>query len=122
MAQDDGRPLPQLRGPPPGETAPPEHVNKPQVYEIFHGSKPEDRDGTLSNTPTEEGQAPYKRATISDGFKTIKSEDFLKVHQIPCARQGWMTGIGAGFVVGMGRYLVGGECCVKTPLKTQAAD
>ncbi|KAK9781636.1 hypothetical protein SCAR479_01507 [Seiridium cardinale] len=106
MAQEDDRPLPQPRGPPPGAVAPPDHVDKPHVYEIFPGSKPEDRDGTLSNVPSDE-QQPARRPTISDGIKTIKSEDFLKVHEIPCARQGLMTGIGAGFVVGFGRYLTG---------------
>jgi cytochrome c oxidase assembly protein subunit 20 len=108
MAQDDDRSLPQYRGPPPGASSPPDHVSNPQVYEIFHGSKPEDRDGTVSMTPSEE-QQPGRRPTITDGLKTIKSEDFFKVHQLPCARQGWMTGIGAGFVFGVGRYITGGQ-------------
>ncbi|KAF7534127.1 hypothetical protein G7054_g6493 [Neopestalotiopsis clavispora] len=106
MAQDEHTTQPQPRGPPPGATAPPDHVGKPQVYEIFHGSKPEDRDGSVSRGPSE-GQEPKRQPTISDGIKSIKSEDFFNVHQIPCARQGWMTGIGAGFVLGVGRYLTG---------------
>ncbi|KAI0129158.1 hypothetical protein BJ170DRAFT_362103 [Xylariales sp. AK1849] len=104
MPQDD-RPLPQPRGPPPGATAPPDHVSGPQVYEIFHGSKPEDRDGGLSTTP--DSQKRPARPTITDAAKSIKSEDWLEVGQIPCARQGWMTGIGAGAVVGAGRYIMG---------------
>lgn len=108
MAQDDSTTQTHPKGPPPGATSPPDHVGKAQVYEIFHGSKPEDRDGTISKTPSDE-QQNARRPTITDGFKTIKSDDWLKVHQIPCARQGFMTGIGAGFVVGMGRYLTGGE-------------
>ncbi|KAI1851331.1 hypothetical protein JX265_000435 [Neoarthrinium moseri] len=107
MANDDGRPLPQPRGPPPGATAPPEHVDKPQVYEIFHGSKPEDRDGSLASAPTSPEAPNNKRPTIADGLKTIKSDDWLKVHQIPCARQGFLTGIGAGALIGAGRYLFG---------------
>ncbi|KAI4594218.1 hypothetical protein KJ359_008493 [Pestalotiopsis sp. 9143b] len=108
MAQDDNIAQSHPRGPPPGATAPPDHVDKPQVYEIFHGSKPEDRDGTISRGPSDgQQQEPNKRPTISDGFKTIKKEDFLNVHQIPCARQGLMTGIGSGFVLGMVRYLTG---------------
>ncbi|KAH8199719.1 hypothetical protein TruAng_006127 [Truncatella angustata] len=106
MPQDQGNSLPQPRGPPPGEVNPPDHVNKPQVYEIFHGSKPEDRDGTVSRAPADD-QQPNRRPTISDGIKTIKSDDFSKVTQIPCAREGFMTGIGSGFVLGMVRYLAG---------------
>lgn len=107
MTKEDDRPLPQPRGPPPGATAPPDHVNKPQVYEIFHSSKPEDRDGSLATAPAEP-QDQNKRPTISDGIKSIKSEDWLKVHEIPCARHGFMAGIGSGFVVGVGRYITGG--------------
>ncbi|KAL7619851.1 hypothetical protein AAE478_010396 [Parahypoxylon ruwenzoriense] len=102
MAQDESEPS-RLRGPPPGATAPPEHVNKPQIYEIFHSPKSESRvDG-----PTE-GQANPSPPSIKEGIQSIKSDDFLSVHKIPCARQGFMTGIASGAVVGMGRYLKGG--------------
>ncbi|ORY68250.1 uncharacterized protein BCR38DRAFT_320380, partial [Pseudomassariella vexata] len=47
--------------------------------------------------------------TISDGIKTIKTEDFLAVHRIPCAREGFMTGIGSGAVVGGLRYVRGAQ-------------
>ncbi|KAH8673335.1 hypothetical protein BX600DRAFT_508612 [Xylariales sp. PMI_506] len=103
MAQgDDSNTRPaEPRGPPPGATAPPDHVKNPQIYEIFPGSKPEGRDGS---TPE---QQKMQRPTITDAAKTIKAEDWLKVHQIPCARQGFLTGIGAGAVIGMGRYVMG---------------
>lgn len=111
MAQGTDNP-PQLRGPPPGATAPPDHVQTPQVYEIFHGSKPEDRDGSLSTaspeTPGGSEQKPNKRPSITDGIKTIKGDDFFSVHKIPCAKQGYLTGIGAGFTLGAGRYIAGG--------------
>ncbi|KAI0427471.1 hypothetical protein F5Y09DRAFT_29785 [Xylaria sp. FL1042] len=104
MAQDDDTP-PRLRGPPPGATEPPDHVKKPQIYEIFHGSTatPE-----RSNLPgAEEQPTKQPRPTIKEGFESIKSDDFLKIHHIPCAREGLMTGIGAGTVVGAGRYFTG---------------
>ncbi|KAI1274220.1 hypothetical protein F5Y07DRAFT_401510 [Xylaria sp. FL0933] len=96
MAQDDDTP-PRLRGPPPGATEPPDHVKKPQIYEVFHGP-----------TASAEGQPTKQpRPTIKEGFQSIKSDDFLKLHHIPCAREGLMTGIGAGAVVGTGRYFTG---------------
>ena len=48
------------------------------------------------------------RVTVGDAAKSIKAEDFLKVHQYPCAREGFLTGIGSGSVIGMVRYIVGG--------------
>ncbi|KAI1359792.1 hypothetical protein F5Y08DRAFT_344339 [Xylaria arbuscula] len=113
MAQDDDTP-PRLRGPPPGATEPPDHVNKPQIYEIFHGSSTSsDRSNLPSASPGEpatEGQAGRQpRPTLKEGFESIKSDDFLKVHQIPCAREGLMTGMGAGAVVGAGRYFTGAK-------------
>ncbi|KAK7966841.1 uncharacterized protein PG986_001118 [Apiospora aurea] len=116
MSQDNQRP-PAVRSPPPGATAPPDHVNQPQAYEIFHGSKPEDRDGSISTTaasasanaaPQTEGTG-NKRPTVSDGFKTIKRDDWFRIHQIPCAREGFMTGIVTGFVTGSGRLIAGGK-------------
>ncbi|KAI1385506.1 uncharacterized protein F4822DRAFT_345910 [Hypoxylon trugodes] len=104
MAQNDNE-QPKLRGPPPGATAPPDHVKKPQIYEIFPSPKTEGQaDGAVA-----EGQKSSSQPTITDGLQSIKPNDFLSVHKIPCARQGLMTGIGAGAAVGMGRYIVGGR-------------
>ncbi|KAK6834778.1 ribosomal protein YmL8 [Apiospora arundinis] len=114
MAQDNNERPPAVRNPPPGATAPPDHVNQPQVYEIFHGSKPEDRDGSISttgsNAATPQAQeGGNKRPTVSEGFKTIKKDDWFRIHQIPCAREGFMTGIVTGFVTGSGRLIAGGK-------------
>ncbi|KAI1761082.1 hypothetical protein GGR53DRAFT_469700 [Hypoxylon sp. FL1150] len=103
MAQDDNQP-PRLRGPPLGATEPPEHVKEPQIYEIFPGSKPTDpAEGST------DGQKSPSQPSITEGIQSIKPNDFLNVHQIPCARQSLLTGIGAGAVVGMGRFVVGGR-------------
>ncbi|GAW13369.1 hypothetical protein ANO14919_027530 [Xylariales sp. No.14919] len=108
MAQDDDTP-PKLRGPPPGATESPDHVKTPQIYEVFHGSTTRERSELASASPTAlEGRSNKSpRPTFKEGVQSIKSDDFLIIHQIPCAREGLMTGIGAGAVVGAGRYFTG---------------
>ncbi|KAK7954095.1 hypothetical protein PG996_014981 [Apiospora saccharicola] len=109
MAQDSDRP-PAVSSAPSGATAPPDQ------YEIFQGSKPEDRDGIVStaasagnNAAPQTERAGNKRPTITEGLKTIKPDDWFKIHQIPCAREGFMTGIATGFVTGFGRLIAGGR-------------
>ncbi len=51
---------------------------------------------------------PQKPLSITDAAKSIKKEDFLHVYQYPCARQGFMAGIGGGAAVGAVRYILGG--------------
>lgn len=64
---------------------------------------------SLKSVPLPEGVDPNKRATVGEAFKTIKSDDILKVHQAPCSRDGFITGIGSGAAVGFLRYILGGE-------------
>ncbi|KAI1817030.1 hypothetical protein GGS20DRAFT_120732 [Poronia punctata] len=78
------------------------------VYETFNNSSNPER--TVPSTAVPGAQAqPVKapRPTFKEAFESISSEDFFKIHQIPCAREGLMTGIGAGTAFGMGRYIVG---------------
>lgn len=65
---------------------------------------------SLKSIPIPEGVDPNKRASIGEAAKTIKPEDLLKVHQTPCSREGFLTGIGSGAAVGFLRYIAGGEC------------
>lgn len=105
MAQHDEK---SPAGAPSSGAAPPsDHGGKPQVYETFPGSKPEDHNGTPSTAPAP--QPGNKRPTISEAAQTIKRDDWTKIHMIPCAREGFMTGIAAGFLVGGGRYVAGCE-------------
>ncbi|KAF3763579.1 hypothetical protein M406DRAFT_243352, partial [Cryphonectria parasitica EP155] len=46
-------------------------------------------------------------ATLGEAVTTIKADDFLKVHQAPCTREGLLTGIGSGSAIGFLRYIVG---------------
>ena len=106
-------PPPRLRGPPPGAAEPP-------VYEVFHGDNqqtdnaqnPNDNPQTTTTTAPNANATP---PTLKDTIQSIKADDFLNVHRIPCARQGFLTGIGAGAVVGVGRYVFGGEFFVFFP-------
>lgn len=72
---------------------------------------------SLKSVPLPEGVDPNKRATVGEAFKTIKGDDILKVHQAPCSRDGFITGIGSGAAVGFLRYIIGGEgsCDVEGP-------
>ena len=107
MAPNDEKPSaaspPSVAPPPP----PPDHGGKPPVYETFPGSKPGDRNGTAPAAPAP--QPGHKRPTISEAAQTIKIDDWAKIHMIPCAREGFMTGIAAGFLVGGGRFVAGCE-------------
>lgn len=65
---------------------------------------------SLKSRPIPEGLDPNKRVTLSEAVSTIKPDDFLKVHQTPCAREGLVWGIGSGSAIGFLRYIVGGKC------------
>ncbi|KAL0468332.1 cytochrome oxidase biogenesis protein, Cox20 subunit [Neurospora intermedia] len=47
------------------------------------------------------------RISLSEVASTISPSDFLSVHETPCARQGFMTGIGAGAGIGVLRWIMG---------------
>ncbi|KAK0648584.1 hypothetical protein B0T16DRAFT_408449 [Cercophora newfieldiana] len=50
---------------------------------------------------------PTGPTSVSEVVQGIKPSDFLKVHQSPCSQQGFITGIGVGAVVGLGRWVMG---------------
>lgn len=54
------------------------------------------------------GGRPPQYATLTDAFKTIRLEHFKEVHKKPCARESFLTAIGAGFGVGGARFVLGG--------------
>ncbi|KAI0599743.1 hypothetical protein F4775DRAFT_107875 [Biscogniauxia sp. FL1348] len=95
------------------------HEPKPQAYETFHAPKPADgldqqklqlqQDGGESSSSSGEAgpRTPHTRPTFTEGIQSIKSDDFLAVHKMPCAREGFLTGIGAGAVIGAGRFVLG---------------
>lgn len=63
---------------------------------------------SLKSVPLPPDFDPNKRATLGEAVSTIKPEDFTKVHEAPCTREGLLTGIGSGAAAGFLRYIVGG--------------
>jgi len=65
--------------------------------------------------------APKEGAAVVDAAKTIKLGDFMKVHQYPCHRQGYLAGIGGGAAVGALRYILGGkQRCPSAPSRSRS--
>ena len=91
--------------PPPGATAPPDHVGQPKIYEVFDGSSKANGlpEGFGQNTA---GRRPPS-VSLGDAAKTVKVEDFKNIHTYPCVRESLLTGIGGGFAVGGTRMLFG---------------
>ncbi|KAH8888487.1 hypothetical protein GQ53DRAFT_748894 [Thozetella sp. PMI_491] len=50
---------------------------------------------------------PQKPPTFKDGIDSIKRDDFMAVHKTPCAREGFLAGIGGGAAAGGLRYILG---------------
>ncbi|KAI4089880.1 MAG: hypothetical protein LQ348_001719 [Seirophora lacunosa] len=46
-------------------------------------------------------------AGLFEALKSIQLEDFKEVHKKPCTREGFLTGIGAGFGIGGVRAILG---------------
>jgi cytochrome c oxidase assembly protein subunit 20 len=112
MAEDtrDVQSQPQPRGPPPGATAPPEHIQNatPKTYEVFSAPPPSANalpDGYGQNTA---GARPAEYG-LGDAVKTVHIKDLAQVHMYPCVRESLLTGIAGGFAMGGVRGLFGGE-------------
>lgn len=91
--------------------APPPPPNGPTDEERARNQAAAERYAELSlkSRPLPEGFDPNKRATVGEAVQTIKPEDFLKVHQTPCARDGLLAFIVGGTGVGGLRYVFGGN-------------
>ncbi|KAI1333308.1 hypothetical protein F5Y16DRAFT_9557 [Xylariaceae sp. FL0255] len=73
-----------------------------EKYETFQPAPP-------SNDIQRKQQDKPSRPTFLEGIQSIRFDDFWKILQIPCAREGFLTGIGSGVAIGAVRYLVGGR-------------
>ncbi|KIH93911.1 hypothetical protein SPBR_06214 [Sporothrix brasiliensis 5110] len=100
--------------PPPPTTAPTatwgaQHFDKPPTSEELRPSSQTQAESAQSAPQPSPAPAPpvKQTASVSDAVKTIKASDFLTVYQIPCAREGFLTGIGGGAVVGGLRFVLG---------------
>ncbi|KAL3426339.1 hypothetical protein PVAG01_03129 [Phlyctema vagabunda] len=102
--RDSERPIP--RGPPPGETAPPDHVKQPKIYEVFNAPPSSANalpEGSGQNTAGGRAEA----LSLSSAIKTVRLEDFKQVYMYPCVRESLLYGIGGGFAMGGVRALLG---------------
>ncbi|KAH0439400.1 hypothetical protein CcaCcLH18_02877 [Colletotrichum camelliae] len=82
-------------GTPGSETSP---SSPPSTTTTVEAAPKPDPKNFQANFPVQE--SAQKPTTAWEVVKNIKSEDFTKVAQAPCARDGLLTGIAAGFVVG----------------------
>ncbi len=99
---------PSLRGPPPGATAPPDHVKNPKIYEVFNGP-PKSANALPEGSGLNTAGAHTKAPTLSEAVKTVRLADFQQVYMYPCARESLLNGIGGGFGIGGLRFLFGGR-------------
>ena len=108
---------PNLRSPPPGETAPSnvaESLRK--TYEVFHtNSTPPLPPRSANALPEGSGRntagSHEKIPSLTEAVKTVRWQDFQQVHMYPCVRESLLFGIGGGFGIGGVRALWGGESC-----------
>ncbi|KAF0315408.1 Cytochrome c oxidase protein 20 mitochondrial [Colletotrichum asianum] len=86
---------------PAGEGAPGSETSPPTTTTAAAAAPKPDPKDFQANFPVQEGApAAQKPTTAWEVVKNIKSEDFTTFAQAPCARDGLLTGIAAGFVVG----------------------
>lgn len=81
-------------GSPPGGNGPPIDPNQKTL--------------SVWSKPVEGKDATNERPTITEAVGMIKSEDFSNIANTPCARTGFLNGIGAGFGMGGLRFILGG--------------
>ncbi|KAK1776659.1 hypothetical protein QBC45DRAFT_212314 [Copromyces sp. CBS 386.78] len=84
-------------------TAPSQDLQPPQPTTTSSSSQ----EPSLPGQPQQQQQQHTNRIPISDAISSIKPQDFLSVHETPCARQGFMTGIGSGASIGVLRWIMG---------------
>ncbi|MCJ1246587.1 hypothetical protein MMC30_003796 [Trapelia coarctata] len=131
MAADSREPPPQptpasSSQPPPPPSDPNEPSYDGKIYETFLPPTfpPPTKLSTYPSQPTRPSRAPenanalpggstntaggrIKEASLLDGLKSIKAQDFRELHQKPCVRDALLVGIGSGFLLGGGRMVFG---------------
>lgn len=101
-------PTPPTPAQPPGSetSAPP-----PWQQQQFQGAPTPEQVKALQDEDKRRAEikarAGQPNASVGEVVKTINTDDFLKVHQTPCARDGFLQGIAGGAVIGGLRYVTG---------------
>lgn len=92
-------------------TAPSQDLQPPHQSSSTTSSTAPSQDPSTPGQPPAPGAQQQNKSTtrvsLSEVVNTIKPEDFLSVHETPCARQGFMTGIGSGAGIGVLRWIMG---------------
>ncbi|KAL9031084.1 MAG: hypothetical protein Q9196_000847 [Gyalolechia fulgens] len=97
-------------GPSPSPSNPSASTGK--TYETFNYAATADNMNGLPGANGKTARGPPASAGVTDALKTIKIDDFKEVHRKPCTREGFLTGIGAGFGIGGIRAILGGTWAV----------
>lgn len=79
-----------------------------KTYDTFNYPATADNINSLPGANGKNPRGPPASAGITDALKSIKIDDFKAVHKKPCTREGFLTGIGAGFGIGGIRAILGG--------------
>ena len=90
--------------PPSSQTGPPSPEDPSKAW---FTKTPTEPPASTSESPSDTTPQSSKRPSITDAAQIIKPADFLTVHQAPCARQGFMSGIGGGVAVMGLRWTIG---------------
>ncbi|KAL8942460.1 MAG: hypothetical protein Q9216_001660 [Gyalolechia sp. 2 TL-2023] len=96
----------QSSRPSPNSSDPPASTGK--TYDTFDYPATADNKNTLPGSKGQHTYGPPTSAGLTDALKSIKMDDFKEVHKKPCTREGFLTGIGAGFGIGGIRAILGG--------------
>ncbi|KAI9739726.1 MAG: hypothetical protein M1834_006445 [Cirrosporium novae-zelandiae] len=78
-----------------------------QVWQDWKTQHPGNANMMPGGTYNSAGGKP-KEISLIDEIKSITWEDFKNIHNIPCAREAFLTGIGGAFGAGAVRTIVGG--------------
>ncbi|KAI1174775.1 hypothetical protein F4777DRAFT_579667 [Nemania sp. FL0916] len=94
-----------------GASESPENAKNTPTYAVFNNQTAQESSNGANIPPAGAKEAPSRPAmpSFKEGVQSIKPGDFFSIHRLPCAREGFLTGIGAATVIGAGRYVVGGK-------------
>lgn len=90
---------------PPPATSPTSQLQPPPQPYLNHGAN--QPTPTSAEAEAARSQLAARQPTIADAWASVKAGDLLSVHQAPCSRTGFLTGIGSGAAVGALRFVLG---------------
>lgn len=107
--------LPPTTAPPPPPNSPLSSSN-PTSPSSPYTPRPPENANAIPGGSTNTAGGRVKEASLLDGLRSIRVQDFKELHQKPCVRDAFLVGIGAGFALGGGRMVFGGTQLPNPPL------